>query len=191
MKNRILGYQLFCVILALAWIRTAMQWHAHSPAGTEVLFEGWEWFTGALMPALLLSAAIQPDARLFQKKPDIHFLFGNLYVMLVLLMAAPFAAVLSFLMLDWWQGLLGILYAARWWWTTRRLASMVAESDLPGHASMGIRSLGYCIGWVLSMILFTRAAWPPLVIWLCFAAAVEVLSKRSWVKELLKAFYKG
>lgn len=106
-----------------------------------------------LLCALCLSIVIGPfqfSVSVFRRNQPIHFLAGNIYVLMVLLIAAPLMVLLALSQQSIHLMVSANIAAVICWVSTRKSVRLVAAGDLPGHAMWIFRSYA----WLLAGSMF-------------------------------------
>jgi hypothetical protein len=146
----------------------------------------------AVSTALPLGA-LQFSVILFRRKRQVHFLLGNIYVLLTLFLASPILLVMSLSQTNPLLLVVGSAISLYWWRCTRLSVRLVAEGDLPGHAEWMYRSFAAMLASsVLSTMMYQAIPTPyRYAIWLMLLLMVivpEILIRRGQHKVMLRNF---
>jgi hypothetical protein len=146
----------------------------------------------AVSTALPLGA-LQFSVLLFRRKRQVHFLLGNIYVLLTLFLASPLLLVMSLSQTNNLLLLTGSVVSIYWWRCTRVSIRLVAEGDLPGHANWMYRSFAAMLACSLlsSMFYYTVPTPYQYAVWLFLFLILivpEILIRRGQHKVMLRHF---
>jgi hypothetical protein len=146
----------------------------------------------AVSTALPLGA-LQFSVMLFRRKRQVHFLLGNIYVLLTLFLASPLLLVMSLSQTNNLLLLTGSVVSLYWWRCTRLSIRLVAEGDLPGHAKWMYRSFAAMLACSLlsSMFYYTVPTPYQYAVWLLLLLILivpEILIRRGQHKVMLRNF---
>lgn len=144
--------------------------------------------SGVLMVAVV-TGAFQFSSRIFRKNRGVHFLLGNIYLMMVLFIGTPGALILGWKELSW-QWMLPLTGLLLYWWKSARIAILkVAENDWKGHAAWMMRS--YACTFLLSLLwsgYLTQLKWT-YAISIFLPILSEVLITKGFPKKMVKDFF--
>jgi len=149
-------------------------------------------FRVAMITALPLGA-LQFSVWIFRRKKQLHFLIGNIYVLLCLFLASPLLLALSLSHTDPVLLIVGSSLSIYWWRCTRLSVRLVAEGDLTGHAKWMFRSYAAMLaGALLGTMLFyagsTLHKYAVIPVLLLIGIVPEILLRRGQHKSMLRNF---
>lgn len=145
------------------------------------------------MSTALPLGALQFSATLFRRKKQLHFLLGNIVVLLTLFLASPLLLVISLSQTNHLLLIVGSAMSIYWWRCTRVSIRLVAEGDLPGHAKWMYRSFAaMLVCSVLSTMFYYIVPTPyQYAVWVFLLALLmmpEILIRRGQHEVMLHNF---
>lgn len=144
--------------------------------------------SGVLMVAVV-TGAFQFSSTIFRKNRGVHFLLGNIYLLMVLFIGTPGALILGRKELSW-QWMLPLIGLVLYGWKSARIAILkVAENDWTGHAAWMMRS--YACTLLLSLLW---SGYMMQLKWTCALSILmpvlaEVLFRKGFPKKMVKDFF--
>lgn len=144
--------------------------------------------SGVLMVAVV-TGAFQFSSTIFRKNRGVHFLLGNIYLLMVLFIGTPGALILGWKSCTW-QWMLSLTGLLIYWWKSARVAILkVAVQDWTGHAAWMMRS--YACTLLLSLLW---SGYMMQLKWTCALSILmpvlaEVLIRKGFPKKMVKDFF--
>lgn len=142
-----------------------------------------------LLTVAVMTGGCQFSSGLFKRNRGIHFLLGNIYLLLVLFIGTPGALIFGWKSLSWqWMIPLSILMA--YWWKSARIAILkVADNDWLGHASWMMRSFACTLGLSLMWSGYVMQVKSAYLVAMAVPILAEVLIRKGYPKKLVKDFF--
>jgi Predicted membrane protein (DUF2306) len=143
-----------------------------------------------LLMVSVMTGGCQFSSGIFRRNRGVHFLLGNIYLLLVLFIGTPGALILGWKSLPWpWMIPLSILIL--YWWKSARVAILkVADNDWLGHASWMMRSFACTLSLSLMWSGYLMEVSAAYLIAMAIPILAEVLIRKGYPKKLVKDFFR-
>lgn len=147
---------------------------------------------------VLLLGLTQFSKSILQKAPQLHRRLGQLYISLILILAAPSGFLMGFYGSGGpWAQLAFVLQAIVWWGLSFWAYQTIRRKEVQAHARFMVRSYAMTLSAIsLRGATFLAASWKmqhgifcpnPAYSWLCYPDFYILIAWLSWIVNLLLA----